>query len=70
MPISIKKVNDEPYIYFSYYKDKKKKEVYCGLASRPESKRKALELEIDYLTKQKDDLEKKVSKARLELDQI
>ncbi len=70
MPITTKTVNDERYIYFSHYENGKKKEVYCGLASKSESKKKALELEITHLTKQKDELKNKVSKAESELKQI
>ena len=70
MPITVKTINKERYIYFSYYENGKKKEVYCGLASAPESKKKALELEIKHLIKQKKELEQKVSKAESELRQI
>ena len=72
MPISIKKVKGSEYLYFIYYDSKtgKKKEVYCGLSSRPESKKKALEMEIDYLNEQKKNLSEKVQSAESELKQI
>ena len=44
-----------------YYDNGQKKNVYCGLASKPESKRKALELEISSLKEQKKGLSEKVS---------
>lgn len=60
------------YLYFTYYdqKDGKKKEVYCGLASKSESKKKALNLEIAYLMEQKKNLTDRVSKIEDELKQF
>ncbi len=72
MPITTKKVKGIDYLYFTYYdqKDGKKKEIYCGLASKPESKKKALNLEIAYLVEQKKDLIERVNKAETELKQL
>ncbi len=54
MPISYKEVNDTKYIYFSYYDndEKKKVEVYCGIATDPTSMEKAEALESELLQKQ------------------
>jgi hypothetical protein len=72
LPIIKKNVKGTEYLYFTYYDQKsgKKKEVYCGLASKPESKKKALNLEITYLMEQKDNLDEKVNKAENELKQL
>lgn len=72
MPITKKSVKGIEYLYFTYYDQKngKKKEVYCGLASKPESKKKALNLEISYLMEQKKNLGEKVNKAENELKQF
>ena len=72
MPITKKNVKGIEYLYFTYYDQKngKKKEIYCGLASKPESKKKALNLEIAYLLEQKENLNEKVNKAENELKQI
>ena len=72
MPITKKNVKGIEYLYFTYYdpKDGKKKEIYCGLASKPESKKKALNLEISYLLEQKKNVVEKVNKAENELKQL
>lgn len=72
VPITTKKVKGSDYLYFTYYdqKDGKKKEVYCGLVSKPESKKKALELEISYLTEQKKNLTERMDKVETQLKQL
>lgn len=72
MPIAIKKVKGIEYLYYTYYDQKtgKKKEVYCGLSSKPESKKKALKLEISYLTEQKKNIIERVNEVESELKQI
>src|SRR5208283_4331204 len=54
MPIAYKEVNGTKYVYFSYYDndEKKKIEVYCGIASDPTSMEKADALESELLQKQ------------------
>ncbi|MCH7648170.1 MAG: hypothetical protein IIA83_06155 [Thaumarchaeota archaeon] len=56
MPTRIKEISGNKYLYYVYYEDGKKKDVYCGLASSPESKRKALELKLEHLREQKKSL--------------
>lgn len=60
MPTRIKEINGNEYLYYIYYENGKKKDVYCGLASKPESERKALELEIEQLKTQKKMLSQKI----------
>ena len=64
---TIKKVKGREYLYYVYYDNGQKKNVYCGLASKPESKRKALELEIGSLKEQKKGLSEKVSELENQL---
>lgn len=54
MPTAIKKVKGKNYLYFTYYDQQtgKKKEIYCGLENNNDAKRKAMELELDYLESQ------------------
>ena len=47
-----KKVKDKEYLYYSYYDDGRKLSLYCGLATNPKSKKKAVEFEIEELEKQ------------------
>lgn len=72
MPITIKNVKGIEYLYFTYYDQKisKKKEVYCGLSSKKESKYKALELEMSYLTEQKKNITEKVKEVEKKLNQL
>ncbi len=66
MPITTKTVSGERYIYFSHYKNGKKKETYCGLASKPESKRKAVDLEIISLKEQRKTILDKIRKLEVQ----
>ena len=50
----IRKMRNNEYLYYVYYDDKTRKEVYCGLASDPKSKEKARKTEIKELQSQKD----------------
>ena len=56
----IKTVRDKKYLYFSYYDKGEKCEKYCGLSSDPQSKKKALQFELEYLKNQKKNLSQKV----------
>ena len=49
----VKKIKNSEYLYYSYYDDGKKLALYCGLASNPDSQRKAKLYEIEELEKQK-----------------
>lgn len=72
MPITIKRVKGIEYVYFTYYDQKtgKKKEIYCGVAIKSESKKKALKLEISHLTQQKEDIVERVKEVENELKQL
>ena len=60
MPTRIKEIGNNEYLYYVYYENGKKKDVYCGLASMKESKQKALRLELEQLKIQKNNLSEKV----------
>jgi len=62
MSITTKNVNNFQYLYFIYHQNGVKKEIYCGSASNPESKRKAIKIEINYLKEQKMILSEKIRK--------
>ena len=72
LSITIKNVKGTEYLYFTYYDQKvsKKKEVYCGLSSKNESKQKALKLEMSYLTEQKNNIVEKVKEVEKKLNQL
>lgn len=73
MPMATKTVKGKKYLYFTYYDQQtgKKKEVYCGLESDSNARRKAMELELDYLenqtveiSKKKENIEKQLSRLK------
>ncbi|MBI5146781.1 MAG: hypothetical protein HZA84_06125 [Thaumarchaeota archaeon] len=68
MSSRIREIRGNKYLYFTYYEDGKKQEVYCGLASSSEAKRKALQSELDYLKRQKKELIEKISKIESMLE--
>ena len=55
-----KTIKGNEYLYYVYYENRKKKEVYCGLSSNVQSKKNALKFELEHLKKQKKDLSQKV----------
>lgn len=56
----LRKLNGKEYLYYVYYDNGKRKEVYCGLASKPESKQKIVKTQIIELTKQKKIITEKI----------
>lgn len=69
MPTTTKTVKGKQYLYYSYYDqdEQKKKEVYCGQSETKEAKRKALEVELAYLKKQKQTLARKINEIETKL---
>ena len=55
-----KTIKGNEYLYYVYYENRKKKEVYCGLASDKQSEKKALQFEMEQLENQKKSLSQKV----------
>ena len=60
LAIHTKTVKGKGYLYFAYSNNGRKNEVYCGLASKPESEKKALQFELEHLKDQKKSLSVKV----------
>lgn len=69
MPVTTKNVKGKQYVYYSYYdtNEQKKKEIYCGGIGTKEAKQKALESELEYLKKQKQDLVEKIRQIESQL---
>lgn len=57
---NIKNIKGKDYLYYVVSEDGKKRAIYCGLASSPESEQKALKLELEQLKQQKKTLSQKV----------
>lgn len=57
-------MRNKEYLYYVYYDDKERKDVYCGLASDPKSREKAREIEIKELQSQKDKISIRIKKLR------
>ena len=65
-----KLISGHEYIYYSYYEDGRKREKYCGLASKPESTKKALQLEIERITKKRDYLSQKIIEMKTKMNEF
>lgn len=57
---NIKNIKGKDYLYYIVSEDGKKRAIYCGLASNPESEQKALRLELTQLKEQKKNLSERV----------
>lgn len=70
--MAIKTVKGKKYLYFTYYDQQtgKKKEIYCGLESDNNAKRKAMELELNYLENQTNQLTKKKQTLERQLEHL
>ena len=55
-------------MYYIYYTDDAKYEKYCGLASSDESKRKAIEFELEELEGQQKSIALKISELSSKLN--
>ena len=64
---AIRNVKGKNYLYYIHYENGVKKTVYCGLSSKPESKRKSLKLEIKSLKEQKTNMSQKIIKIENDL---
>lgn len=57
---NIKTIKGKDYLYYIVSEDGKKRAIYCGLLSNPESEQKALKLELEQLKEQKKSLSQRV----------
>ena len=68
MAIRTKEVNGKRYVYFIHYPNGRKVDVYCGAESKPESRKKVLEMEIGETERQMGELSAKLTDLRAQLD--
>lgn len=57
---NIKTIKGKDYLYYIVSEEGKKRAIYCGLASSPESEQRALKLELEQLKEQKKSLSQRV----------
>ena len=57
---NIKTIKGKDYLYYIVSEEGKKRAIYCGLASDPETEQRALKLELAQLKEQKKNLSEKV----------
>ena len=57
---NIKTIKGKDYLYYVVSEEGKKKAIYCGLLSNPDSEQMALKLELAQLKEQKKNLSEKV----------
>ena len=66
--VTIKTVRGKRYVYFWFYDGKgRKTEKYLGPVEDPETEKKALKLQLEYLQKVKDEIEKEIKKVKRKL---
>lgn len=58
---------DKKYLYYVYYDNNMRKEVYCGLVSDPESKQKMNQVRYDELTKKRIEIDNELESLQREL---
>ena len=57
---NIKTIKGKDYLYYVVSEEGKKRAIYCGLLSNPDTEQKALRLELAQLKEQKRNLSEKV----------
>lgn len=65
---NIKTIKGKQYLYYIISKNGKKKALYCGLASKSESKKKAIIFEIECLKSQKQILIQRIKTLEYKLN--
>ena len=66
--VTIKTVRGKRYVYFWFYDGKgRKTEKYLGPVEDPETERKSLKMQLEYLQKVKDEIEKEIKKVKRKL---
>ncbi len=60
MSTSVKTIKGKQYLYYTYYDQGKKRDMYCGVASDVTSEKKALQFELEHLKEQEKSLSQKV----------
>ena len=62
---NLKTIKGKEYLYYVISEDGKKRAKYCGLASKSESEKKALDFEISELKNKKEIIMKKIKIGEL-----
>ncbi len=70
MAIRTKAINGSEYLYYIYSANGKKTDVYCGPSSKPESRKKALNYEIDNLKKLATEISNKIKSMEKEVKNL
>ena len=70
MSNSIKRIKGIEYLYCTYYIEGKRHDVYCGPAKNPDSKRRALEVEIEHARKQYSRFAQKTKELEMQLNNM
>ena len=69
--VTIKTVKGKRYAYFWFYNGKgKKTEKYLGPVEDPETEKRALEMQLEYLQKVKDEIENEIQRISKKLHKI
>ena len=67
---NLKTIKGKEYLYYVVSEDGKKQAIYCGLASKPESEKKALRLELRELQTQKKIIAEKAERVKIQMSKI
>lgn len=67
---NLKTIKGQTYLYYVISENGKKRAIYCGLASKSESEKRALKLELEELQSQKKTLTKKTITIQNKLKNI
>ena len=70
MVIRVKESGGSKYLYYIYYENGKKNDVYCGSESKTESRKKVLDLEIGDLENRKKDLANMIGDMKRERQKL
>ncbi len=63
-------IGKKAYMYYVYYDQGVRKEMYCGDVGKPESHKKALKYEIEDFTKKKKLIAEKLESLKADLREI
>ena len=65
---NFKTIKGKSYMYYIIYEGGRKRAIYCGLASKPDSEKRALTLELEEIQSKMSVLGQKASSIRTRLD--
>lgn len=61
----IRTIRNTKYLYYVYYDNKERKEIYCGRLSDPDSKNKAQSAELCDLQSQRERISKRIKELKI-----